>query len=95
MDFGLRQTGDGPLNFDLGIYADGLFQSGQERYGVWGNHFAAMQDDLDRLLKLSDITAFCKNANTPACIISRRRLEGVTPVNTTPFVSGDQCLTSA
>lgn len=34
VDFGLRRQGSGRLGFDIGIYADGLFQPGLERYGM-------------------------------------------------------------
>lgn len=34
IDMGLRRQGAGPLGFDIGVYADGLFQPGFERYGV-------------------------------------------------------------
>lgn len=34
IDLGLRRAGPGPLSFDLGVYADGLFQDQQERYGA-------------------------------------------------------------
>ncbi len=34
LDLGLRRQGQGPLNFDIGLYADGLGQSGFEAYGI-------------------------------------------------------------
>ncbi len=34
VDMGLRRQGAGALDFDIGVYADGLFQPGLERYGV-------------------------------------------------------------
>lgn len=33
LDLGLRRQGQGPLDFDFGVYADGLGQSGFEAYG--------------------------------------------------------------
>lgn len=34
LDLGLRRQGAGALSFDIGLFADGLFQPGVERYGL-------------------------------------------------------------
>lgn len=34
VDLGVRRQGEGPVSFDVGVYADGLFQSDFERYGL-------------------------------------------------------------